>query len=379
MKKYYDITNKQLLIDTIHSMKTLIRDSVKSLVRGRKGTIINPDNSYYPEEEHKSYISIFWDQVVHIFQYGEINKFYYFLGLDVKGEDCSQYISERWNLDNLRHQNRKRSGLSFNHSYMVTVMDKFIFAEIMGANGFPIPNSFGLLLKGELFVEGDLKTPVPMSTLLEKPRHLLCKPVTGRSGKGIIAIKVEDGQLFIKNKPVEMDEFKSMVSKGKYLVQSYIENQHPAMKALFPNSINTLRVTMVRTKQGIEVLGCMCLMGASNAEYSNWHYGGICVYVDEEGRLGKYGFSFSEKRITKHPDTGVVFEGYQIPYFKEMIQLCEQAMNLFYGMKTIGWDMAFTEDGPIFIEGNNGWGIIAHQMVEHRGWAEKYKRVFNLK
>lgn len=56
--------------------------------------------------------------------------------------------------------------------------------------------------------------------------------------------------------------------------------------------------------------------------------------------------------------------------------MCEKAMNVFYGMKTIGWDIAFTEEGPIIIEANNGWGIAAHQMVEQKGWAERYYRVF---
>ena len=62
-----------------------------------------------------------------------------------------------------------------------------------------------------------------------------------------------------------------------------------------------------------------------------------------------------------------------------MISLCTKAMDVFYGMKTIGWDMAVTEDGPIFIEGNHGWGIAAHQMVDHQSWEDKYRRALGLK
>ena len=96
-----------------------------------------------------------------------------------------------------------------------------------------------------------------------------------------------------------------------------------------------------------------------------------------DGKLDKYGFSFSDKRITRHPDSGIVFDGYKIPYYEESIALAKQAMNVFYGFKTIGWDIAITDNGPIFIEGNDGWGIAAHQMVENSGWSNRYSRVFS--
>lgn len=367
MNKYYDFTKKQLRKRAFRSLKKLVL---------HKNSIINSKLSYYPEEEHKSNLSVFCDQLRHIFKYGAINDNYYHYGLDVKGADCNQFIYERWHLDNARRANRKFCGLKHGHDYIVLLADKYLFAELMNSNGFPIPKSYGFIKNGEFYAAGNIKDPVDLLTICKLTNHFLCKPITGSSGRGILNMKVQDGELVYKNNMISLDEFKELVSMDKFLVQGFIENQHPAMSALFPKSINTLRVTMVRTEKGIEVLGCMCLMGASNAEFSNWHYGGICVNVDKEGRLGKYGFSFSEKRIIKHPDTGVVFEGYQIPYFEETVEWCKKAMNLFYGMKTIGWDMAFTEDGPIFIEGNNGWGIAAHQMVEHQGWAERYFKAF---
>ena len=87
----------------------------------------------------------------------------------------------------------------------------------------------------------------------------------------------------------------------------------------------------------------------------------------------------TDKRVERHPDTNVVFDGYKIPYYKEALALAKSCMKIFYGIKTVGWDIAITSDGPIVIEGNDDWGLAAHQMVENQGWAERYFKYLNHK
>ena len=68
---------------------------------------INPNNSYYPECDHKTLLSVFWDQLRFAFRYGYNNDEYYLYGLDVKGSDNRQidFIPEYYNIDNLLYQN----------------------------------------------------------------------------------------------------------------------------------------------------------------------------------------------------------------------------------------------------------------------------------
>jgi hypothetical protein len=342
--------------------------TLKTLILHRK-RIINPKESYYPEGPHKSDLEMAMDHLKYCMTYGHRLYEYYLYGLDVKGTNPLEYLSEEYNIEWLAAVHNQNAP-----EYIITVSDKNLFAEMMHDNHLPIPETVGLILNGNLRLEGNVSECVPFERLLEKECHLLCKPIRGYSGNGIISIRVKDGKLYHKGEEWSLEKLQESTKDDTYLVQHFVENQHPAMKTLFPNVLNTLRVTMARTESGVELLGVMCLMGSANSEYSNWHFGGICVSVDEEGKLLKYGFSNSDKRITKHPDTGTVFEGYQLPYYKETIDLCKKAMDVFYGLRTIGWDIAITEDGPIFIEGNHGWGVAAHQMVDHRGWMEKYKK-----
>lgn len=52
--------------------------------------------------------------------------------------------------------------------------------------------------------------------------------------------------------------------------------------------------------------------------------GGLEIAVNAEGKLVKYAYyrpGFGTK-VVKHPYSGIVFEGYQIPFYKETVDLC---------------------------------------------------------
>ena len=56
-----------------------------------------------------------------------------------------------------------------------------------------------------------------------------------------------------------------------------------------------------------------------------------------------------------HPDTGVPFAGLRIPMYEEALALVRNASRHFGFMRTIGWDVAITPDGPMLIEANAYW------------------------
>ena len=53
-----------------------------------------------------------------------------------------------------------------------------------------------------------------------------------------------------------------------------------------------------------------------------------------------------------HPVTGKAFEGFQIPYWEEILKLTEKALRKVDGINYVGWDIAITGKGPIIVEGN---------------------------
>lgn len=332
--------------------------------------------TYYPERPQKSTLRILCDQILHIFKYGFTNDEYYYYGLDVKGAKCSDFICELWSLDNLvyfqnNHPYSIKVAADHDYSYNGCLRDKWFFALLMNEFGLPTPNTIGLI-KSQRFTKPGFADQ-PLSELSKQDMDVMVKPIEVNGGEGIFHLKIKDGVMTIGGKVISVEQLSEKVGKGIFIVQSFIDNQHEDMKTLFPGAVNTLRITLVQNGKGdSELLGVMCMMGAHGAECSNWHFGGVCANVKSDGTVDKYGYSMSDKRVLKHPDSGVVFEGYKIPYYNEAVALAKRCMKSFYGLKSVGWDIAITTDGPIVIEGNDDWGLAAHQMVENKGWADRY-------
>lgn len=236
--------------------------------------------------------------------------------------------------------------------------------------GIPTPHTFGLVNQG-IIISSEL---LDFKSLLEHDYDMMFKPVDGACGIGIIHLQSVNGKLIVKGEEISLEKLKELLGKGRYIIQQFINNQHERMRCLYPDACNTLRITVAREDNGSRVLGRMCMLGAHGTDCSNWHFGGISVNLKEDGTLDKYGYCKIDKKVIAHPDTGVKFEGYKIPFFDEAIALAKRATECFYGFCSIGWDIAITETGPTIIEGNDDWGIVAHQMVEDRGWRQNWEQ-----
>ena len=51
--------------------------------------------------------------------------------------------------------------------------------------------------------------------------------------------------------------------------------------------------------------------------------------------------------------TGKKIPGTQIPYWEEAKKMCLEAMKVVPQVRFVAWDVAITEKGPVFIEGNS--------------------------
>ena len=64
-----------------------------------------------------------------------------------------------------------------------------------------------------------------------------------------------------------------------------------------------------------------------------------------------------------HPDTNVVFNGYQIPYFDEVKDLALSAAEKIPAIRLVGWDIVLGEQGPLLLEGNHVYHIGMSEMA----------------
>ena len=69
-----------------------------------------------------------------------------------------------------------------------------------------------------------------------------------------------------------------------------------------------------------------------------------------------------------HPVTSVQISGFQLPFWKESLDLALRAHQAFSPLHTLGWDVGITEQGPILIEANSMYDIDLLQIAFDRGF-----------
>ena len=76
---------------------------------------------------------------------------------------------------------------------------------------------------------------------------------------------------------------------------------------------------------------------------------------------------FLRGAVFYHPVTGVQFDGFRIPCFREAVDMVLQAAKEETNILVIGWDIALSENGPLIIEGNRRPGMDLMQVLADRG------------
>lgn len=155
-----------------------------------------------------------------------------------------------------------------------------------------------------------------------------------------------------------------------YIAQEKIP-QHPALNALNASSVNTLRIVTFR-HQGETTFPAACIrIGRAGKVVDNGAQGSVGAHVDvETGKLGKYGRTvlvFGTDIVTRHPDSGVEFLDYQMPFWPEVRQCLDTAARAFEHIPTIGWDVAITPTGPVIVEANTNWVVSGSQHLTALG------------
>jgi len=362
-----------MLNNFVHDLKEF-RYSVKRILKVMK----DPESSsYLPAAERKSKLAMWSDNLKWFIKHGEANVFYFVYRLDRKGSNGSQLLA--WNeFKKYRNtRNQKLPGRTYN--YVCLLQDKFVFSQFLTSLGFPTTKNLAIFDKEVLTWLNNMNS-VPLANLTEDSSLQIdgfVKQLSGSLGAGAFTMQIKNGKLSSKEVEWSLQDLRSKLD-GQYLLQDKI-TQHPKMAELHPASVNTIRMVTFNNAGKIEVLSTVLRIGARGKSVDNWASGGIIVSINQQtGKLGKEGmFKIGYGgTVTKHPDTGVVLEGFQIPFFKESVELARKLHSYFYGIHSVGWDIAITPEGPIFIEGNDDWdGAIP--MALDADFKSKYLKMFD--
>ena len=197
-------------------------------------------------------------------------------------------------------------------------------------------------------------------------------------GNGAFPLRIHDSTIYVDGKLTDVNQLIEVLLSNSYLVQKRIY-QHPIMNTLCDSTINSIRLMTVMCGDGVVVpFGAGLRIGRKGSSVDNWAKGGVFVGIDmEKGRLMETGFLKPKfgTSTKEHPDTHVLFKDFEIPFYKEAELMAVELHKRLFRSHSIGWDIAITEDGPMFIEGNGRWEISLVQAV-HGGLRKQIEDYF---
>lgn len=267
--------------------------------------------------------------------------------------------------------------------------DKWVSELYFSKLGLPVPGSYGLFHPAcgmtshgaPLNAADDLLRAIPVVP----EQKLVFKPRGGRQGHNIIVARVareggDRASVMTSNGQMTLTEFIASLPRDAFsdydggyygwLIQPYIE-QHQFMLELNPHTVNTFRViTFVGAEGDCKVHLAALRLGRKGSSADNWDKGGLSVGVDvQTGRLGRGVFkpAYGGQWHSSHPDTGAEIEGRVVPGWETVLETCKRAALAVSGIRSIGWDIALTPEGPLIIEGNAEWSLPLVQ-VHTRGY-----------
>ena len=213
----------------------------------------------------------------------------------------------------------------------------------------------------------------PKDTVLDFLRRhsvFMAKPTDGKCGHGIEKLDTSEF-------PSLQAVYDHITRPGADYELEEVITQHPAVSAIYPGSINTVRIVTI-LKDNIPHIICAYFRIGNGRFVDNFNSGGMVAPVDEKTGIVKDRAIDKNKVLYEtHPETGAAIKGFQFPFWQEALELCKSASHVVPQIGYVGWDVCFTPDGPCFVEGNEYPGYDIYQLPEHTpdktGMMEKFR------
>jgi hypothetical protein len=255
------------------------------------------------------------------------------------------------------------------------LQDKVNFQKFAREHNLPTPQQVGRIEKSKLIHDSniheissldDFKSAI--GAVLEIHKPIFVKIVDGQGGENVFKITNCDYE--------QINQIYPLIDTEKFIIEKALV-QHKDLDAINESSINTLRIITYKEDGLVHIASAMLRMAVDDSYVDNGSSGGIFINYDiYENRLDKTAYNLFEKggrSFIRHPKSKVVFEGMTLPYPEKIIETVTRAAAPLNN-KIIGWDIAYTPDGPVLIEGNDNPHLKMMQITTKGLLTNKYYR-----
>ena len=152
------------------------------------------------------------------------------------------------------------------------------------------------------------------------------------------------------------EEVEEMLDKydRNFIVQKIVR-QHANLAALNASSLNTIRVISFFYKGEVHILSAILRVGGKTSRIDNVAQGGYQCTINPDGTLKKLAYAYREGKalLVSETEDGIIFEGFNVPAYKNIVEIINACAPKMGHFKILGWDFAVNQDEePIMIEYN---------------------------
>jgi hypothetical protein len=294
------------------------------------------------------------------------------LDLEVPDDALDRFVSKR---EMLAHQTRLNPD-----EYWYLTEDKGVFYRFAELQGVRVPETHALFCQsgpgwsrtGEVLAD-----PRDWEAMIAErgPETFVIKPTRGVYGMGVRVIERRDGALHqLGRGTVTASEIREELVRDRqfhaYVMQERLTN-HPDVAGSERSALQTSRIMTLVDRDGhVQLIGAFLKTSLGDeAGVDNFHLGAtgnlVSVLDAETGRV---------ERVLGAGDHGVITDvalpidpstpppGSFVPLWRESIDLVSRAALAFLPMRSLGWDVAATPDGPVIVEANMWWDPLVGTM-----------------
>lgn len=234
------------------------------------------------------------------------------------------------------------------------VQDKARFAEICRRHDLPCIPTLAAYRGGRQLE--------PDASFTPEQEHIWVKDLAGKQGQGAAEWRREkDVYRDAAERMQTPQQLATAWQARNCIVQPFVRN-HPALHELSCGLLVSARILT-----GIDKSGEVHLITHDiTLPWGGWDNKPSFMFakVGEDGRIAR-AMMGNSMPVERHPDSGALILGAAIPFWNEALELALRAhREAFPRFVFLGWDVAFTDAGPLLIETNSGPGVFHHQQLD---------------
>ena len=182
---------------------------------------------------------------------------------------------------------------------------------------------------------------------IEHNPKFIYKPIDGHGGHGHIVYHLD-------NAGTPEDLYDEITALPRGVIEGWII-QHKDLNRLYAGAVHTVRLHTIHdgNPENIRIYGSN-LSIAFKGEIANTCLNTtLSTQVDDlTGIITTDGFDIDFNIFKEIPSSGITIRGFQLPDWDKAVDMVKRAAAIIPELGYIGWDVAFTPDGPILVEGN---------------------------